>query len=795
MTTLQAWGWAPLLVYVLLLGLGLLADRVSGAEVPDWLLAPLGLGVAIVLVTPLYRAGASGIVATPVLALAAVAGLALARGDLRDRAWQPLALATGAGAYLLYMAPVALSGDLTWAGYNFVNDTAANFVLIDYLEQDGASAPAESSGTLQVAGYLATSGYPIGSHAVGAAVRPLTGAPVDAIYQPLLAVMGALTAMSLADIARRAGLRPVNAAVAAVLSVGGVLMYRYAQHGAIKELALTALCAAAAGLGAVAVERRLPVRMVALIAICCLAMVFAYSAAAGAYALGLGLVVLACALASPARPSWRHLRRLGLVTAGIAFVALLPLLGSTLDFAKVITDAFSKSATTNELGHLLRPLPVEEAAGIWLARDYRLGPEAGLYDLNRALVWGTIALAAAGVAVCVARRRFAPLVLIGAVGLPAAVLAPLVTPYIHGKLLMTLTPAVVLLALFAGFTLVQRRGWQRVAGVLAVAAVAGGVLASDLYTYRETKLAPTDRMEAMEDAAEHIPGDELWLLNEWEEFGKYFMRSARVTSNELDPPEPYRIRRRVPTTFGRWFDLDLQKLSYLHRYAGVIIRRSPEASRPPASFRMIYRNRYYEVWQRGPGPRVRVHLPLQSRYRATGTAACGAVARLAGRAAPGDRLVAARPARVAALSPFRAQRPGAWKATPSTTAGAVTPAGPGTLRGTITIPAAGRVRVWLHATGGRPYTVSVDGRRVGEVGQINSQGQWLDAGTLRLAQGRHRVEVSRPGASAAPGDAFHGELGPVALQSLEAPELISVAPRNARRLCGRRWDWVELVRG
>jgi hypothetical protein len=210
---------------------------------------------------------------------------------------------------------------------------------------------------------------------------------------------------------------------------------------------------------------------------------------------------------------------------------------------------------------------------------------------------------------------------------------------------------------------------------------------------------------------------------------------------------------------------------------------------------MIYRNRYYELWRRDSGVRVRRHLPLQARNRATNPAPCEAVARMAGEARPGDRLVAARPARVASLSPLLAERPAAWKQLLTAAPGTVTPTGPGTLRGDMTTEVPGRMRVWVKMTGGRTLTVFVDGRRVGNVGQINSAGQWLEAGVVTLAAGRHRVEIRRAGASARPGDSFRGELGPVALQSMKAPELVSVAPRDARRLCGRSWDWIELVRG
>ena len=74
----------------------------------------------------------------------------------------------------------------------------------------------------------------------------------------------------------------------------------------------------------------------------------------------------------------------------------------------------------------------------------------------------------------------------------------------------------------------------------------------------------------------------------------------------------------------------------------------------------------------------------------------------------------------------------------------------------------------------------VDGRRVGEVRQINTPGQWLDAGVVDLRPAGIAVEVTRARAPrSAPATPSAGELGPVALQSAAEPELVSVAP--ARR--------------
>jgi hypothetical protein len=93
----------------------------------------------------------------------------------------------------------------------------------------------------------------------------------------------------------------------------------------------------------------------------------------------------------------------------------------------------------------------------------------------------------------------------------------------------------------------------------------------------------------------------------------------------------------------------------------------------------------------------------------------------------------------------------------------------------------------------------VDGRTVGWVAGSNTPGQWLQAASLRLSPGRHRVRVYVYGGHHhfGPGEwpiGDSGLIGAVALQ-LQAPErLRAVALAQWRTLCGREADWVELVR-
>ena len=82
METLLAFIWAPLVLYGLSVGLALLAERVLRLELPNALLAPVGLALLIALIMPVFRlGGGSGCVIAITLA-ASLAGFVLARESL-----------------------------------------------------------------------------------------------------------------------------------------------------------------------------------------------------------------------------------------------------------------------------------------------------------------------------------------------------------------------------------------------------------------------------------------------------------------------------------------------------------------------------------------------------------------------------------------------------------------------------------------------------------------------------------------------------------------------------------------
>jgi hypothetical protein len=125
--------------------------------------------------------------------------------------------------------------------------------------------------------------------------------------------------------------------------------------------------------------------------------------------------------------------------------------------------------------------------------------------------------------------------------------------------------------------------------------------------------------------------------------------------------------------------------------------------------------------------------------------------------------------------------------------GAVGTRGHGWIAGRLTVRS-GEHAVWIKGGGGRPLRVFVDGRKVGEQSQINTPGQWLPIGRVRLAAGTHDVKLVRPGAGFEPGNGVNGPIYGMALERFTPRPLVTVPPEDAAaRLCGRPWDWIERV--
>ena len=266
------------------------------------------------------------------------------------------------------MAPVVVTGHWTWPGYNFVNDTAPNFVYADLLSRQGMTLPgAIDSTTAVIQAAPINLGYPVGSPRAARHSPAADRCGPPRRLSPDHRRVAALAAMAMAQLARRAGLcfarrrrrRPAGRRRAPVplwaarVDQGGV---GGSAHGHGR------------GPCAGALDRELSIRLAVLIALCAAALLHVFSAVGAAYALVLGVLLLAVALAGgPGRGAVGRLAGAG-VAIGVLAVAVN--LSDVTSFAKHAGDTFASEggASTAYLGHLLRPLPRSGRRDLVLAR-------------------------------------------------------------------------------------------------------------------------------------------------------------------------------------------------------------------------------------------------------------------------------------------------------------------------------------------------------------------------------------------------------------------------------------------
>jgi hypothetical protein len=769
-----AWLVFPLLALAVCLGTGLLAERATGLRLEPALLPALGFAAAIVVLAPLMATGAGGAVGCVVLAVLAIAGFALAvvprgrgvtprhTGDIRARLRPGPGALAGVAVYALYIAPVALSGKVTFLGYNLLNDTAIHLALVDWVGDHGSRfiAQAPSSYGATINDYVRTR-YPLGSHELLAALRPLVGLDPARVYQPFLAFSAALAAGALYALVRGADRGRRVAALAATAALSSQLVFSFALQGGIKEISFITCLAAAAALGARGEVRLMAVAGAALYAIY------------GVYALP-WIAPLALAALWLVRPQ----ARTALIGVGVFLVAIAVEIPDSIHYYRhghnVITSG-------SELGPLAAPLKSVQAAGIWLNGDYRFVPGSHAW-LTYVLIAVALALAAGG-AIAALRGRQRGLLLFLIPALAAwALTAPASSPYIDAKLLAILSPAVVLAACMGVGALSRRR-----AGIAAAVVLGAALLVSDALAYRIALPAPADRLGELATIDKAFAGKGPVLVNEFEEYTKHYMRR----SHGSEPYETWtagRAQLRDPQlpVAGHQYDLDEMTTTFVERWPLIVLRRSPAESRPPSNYDRVWSGRFYEVWKRArPAPLEHVALgtpPLDP----TGQLDCKVVRSLGSQS---GRVVAAirpRPV-IVPLGAIRPLPPG-WSANP--TDPTTLSVNKGGQVGTE-FDAHGRVRVWLRGRSFRADRVLIDGRPVGSVRSLNGPNQWMALGALNLAAGQHQLELVRPTRSLRPGDAQHDLIGPVAIVTDVGPKIISGADLN--RVCGQPADWIEVV--
>jgi len=721
---------------------------------------PAGLTVVILAGQFATLAAATAELAGPLVVGLAAAGLLLS-APWRARP-DPWAYGAAVGVFAVFAAPIVLSGEATFAGYIKLDDTATYFAMTDRVMEHGRSlaglAPSTYEATL---GTTVSIGYPTGSLMPLGIGHQLLSYDIAWLFQPYLTVLAALLALALyAVLARLIPSRPLRA-LAVFVAAQPAILFGYALWGGIKELAGALLLALIATLLPWTLEESRRARAALPLAAACAALVCVLSLPGAVWLAPAALVATVVLLRRPQR----LLPKAGVFVAGLALLAI-PAFVAAVDWLPRI-GAFDKE--TN-LGNLIGPLSGFQLFGIWPAGDFRVHP----HDSAPAYVLIALVIAAAVVGIWWAWERAAweLLAYVVIAGLGCALFLAVSSPWVAGKTLAMASPAALAAAL--GGCAAGLAHKRIVEAAVAALAIAAGVFWSNTLQYHDVLLAPRGQLHELETIGHDFAGQGPALMTTYEPYGvRHFLR-------RLDPEGASELRRRFDyvtngsvLSKGESADIDRIRLDGLLVYRTLVLRRGPAASRPPSSYRLVWRGRYYEVWQRPQGPpTILQHLPLGSPNQAAGVPRCAEVLRLG--SLGGTLVTATRPEAIPlGYPPAR-----------------------GELALTVRVPASGEYTAWLGGDWRGLASISVDGRTVGSKRhELNWPGLYTDLGSVRLPAGEHLVRIRyetggwRPGSGGTP-----YSFGPAALSLVDSREPVTrTSPRDARSLCGRALDWVEAV--
>ena len=786
----------PALVLALAVGGGLLVDRAAGGRLPGVLIPPLGLAVLVTTAELCAYPNLTSPLTPVALLIVGIAGYPLGLVRLRALRLDLWPLGAALLVYLAAVAPVLLAGRVTVSGYLLDTTVAFHLAGSDYLIAHGWDfARLPDSGLRNMFNNYYGTQYPSGGHTLLGGSGRLVGVDRIWLYQPYMSLLLAFCVPSLYHLARSATLPRLLAAAGAAAAAMPALVYAYAQMGAIKEL--TALPFVIL-LGSILVllprllERGpLAVFVPAVVTAAGVGAIgFAFLPWVGATALaGLLLILLGD------RRDLRQPRLLIAWTAALAVaivVLAIPTFGPINQSAK-LAGSFSTSIT--DPGNLVRPLLDEQMFGIWWGGSHRIDP-AGHVPVTYFLI-GVVAVAAVLGAAFLVRRRLWPLAaFVLLMGVVWAVLTRRGAAWTDAKLLVITSPIVLLLAAVGVESL--RRAGRRIEAVGIGVAIAVGVLVSNAFTYHDTNLQPTDRYKELLGINERFGGLTPTLAPEFDEFDFYALPDMATDSpgNASRTEKIARLTDGTLTAYGHSYDLDQLPLESVRQYEAIVARRRPEASRPPEGFELAYRGDYYEVWRRTDERAALEHVPAGGGLQSSGEVPCRRVRRLGQRAdSDGAQLAyVPRSGLVAADGAYLQSRlhPPGW----APASDGLSLNSPGSMDLNLTVPAGGRWRIWLKGDFGREVSVDVDGKYVGGVSyESGNEGNYARPMDVQLTAGRHRFTIERGGGSPAPGDGTPSRIVALVLEpKTSEPQVQTLSASRSRELCGRRVDWIEVVR-
>ncbi len=784
----------PALLAALLFGAGLLVDRASGGFLPGALLLSAGAALLIAATQLIAYVHQVAPVSPYAVLVIGAAGIALGRRRglelARSLASRPARLAVPLLAYLLAIAPVLFAGRASFSGYLAISDSAVHMIGADYLIRHGmdfSHLDLRNSYGQMINAYYNTH-YPSGADTLFGASAKLLGLPLIWAFQPFTAAILATATGPAWLLARRMGLDGLLAGLAALCVTLPALVYGYELMASIKEITALGMILS---LGALCVLHRLwlrgPARAAIPFALLLAAGVSSLGAAFGIWALT-AVLVLAIVAAAELRARELSPGRLAALLAAGGGVALLAAWPTWSGLAGSIQVAQNIASTTNS-GNLTSSLHATLVFGAWIWGSYQERPAGADLLVTQALILVTALAAAIGVAHLIRTRALALLGWMALVLLVWLIVSLYVTAWAGAKTIMLTSPVLVLLA-WGGVAGLRPTRLRILAPALAVV-LAGGVLASDLYQYNTTDLAPTARYDELGSLNSRFAGDGPAIFTGFDEYALYQLRDLDIGG----PDFRFRPVDLSGVTLGHGHSVDLERAppDDLAAYPLIITQRNPLAPRPPSAYSLIWQGAYYQVWRRRP------HAPVPAARlvaRAGAAPKCTLIGSLAKPGTAGGRLVASLAPHSVRVRLQYARYPAGWSFQQDGRAMRT----PGTLTAAFGLPLPGVWELWLQGQMMGTVQVSVDrdrGVRLG--GQLGGDAivpEVIGPLTVRLAAGAHVLRVRRISRPLAPGNGGTTVLSGAYLVPGGAAgqaSLLSAPAAGWHSLCGRPLQWVELV--
>ena len=576
--------------FALLLGQGVL--RLCGAATWSWLAPAVGMSVLMLGAIPALHLPGRSVTAAVLLTIAAVVCAVVV---VRDTALRPPLelLLVGVPVGLLALVPFLSTDQSGTLGLSVNNDMASHLA---WAEAYGSEAIARVN--------TIDGGYPLGPHAVVAAIAQTLGIATDEAFAGLTAacpVLLAWTALSTLPAGRRLG----NSFVA-VLAGMTFLVAGYYGQGSFKELLQATFVLALVGalVGRDAFPARLrwipPALLVAgVLSVYSVPGLVWPAAVIGVWVVGLALERLIRrrtlrGIASDVRPE--------LVPIGVGVAALVVVLvpqGPRLErfFSSTIGTNATGIETTN-LGNLVGRLPVWEAFGAWDNPDYRLPP----FDPLTVGVWTgfVLALVIAGAVWWVRKGDW----LVPAAAAVSVLIWALSdrtqSPYVAAKALVIVAPMLMLLA---ARPLVERPPWAaswslpwRLAAGAVALVLALQIIGSSWDALRFAAVGPRAHLNELRELRPVLDGRPTFFLGN-DDYIRWELAGVPINAPFVGY-QGISTRPEKPWEYGQPFDFDSLDASVLNEYDWIITPKDAAGSEPPEQLELERSTRSFQLWRR-----------------------------------------------------------------------------------------------------------------------------------------------------------------------------------------------------